>query len=57
MRFRNAGTTTWSPWQAYTTNKFWTLTAGTGTKTVYVQYKDRAGNVSATASDSITYQR
>lgn len=53
MRFRNEGTTTWSTWQTYATTKSWTLTAGAGTKTVYVQYRDKAGNVSATVSDAI----
>jgi hypothetical protein len=54
MRFRN-GRTTWSSWFAYSTSKWWTLTAGAGTKTVYVQYKDRAGNISAAASDTIRF--
>jgi hypothetical protein len=56
MRFRNGGTTTWSSWLAYSTSKSWRLTAGAGTKTVYVQYKDRAGNVSAAASDTIRFR-
>jgi large repetitive protein len=55
MRFRNGGTTTWSSWFDYSTSKSWTLTAGAGTKTVYVQYKDRAGNNSAAASDTIRF--
>ncbi|MBI2573925.1 MAG: hypothetical protein HYV78_00820, partial [Candidatus Wildermuthbacteria bacterium] len=32
----------------------WTLTAGDGTKTVYVQFKDAKGNTSSTVSDTIT---
>jgi hypothetical protein len=55
MRFRNGGTTTWSSWFDYSTSKSWTLTAGAGIKTVYVQYKDRAGNNSAAASDTIRF--
>jgi large repetitive protein len=55
MRFKNGGTTTWSSWFNYTTSKSWTLSAGAGTKTVYVQYNDRAGNISAAASDTIRY--
>jgi large repetitive protein len=55
MRFRNGGTTTWSSWFDYSTSHSWTLTAGAGTKTVHVQYKDRAGNNSATASDTIRF--
>ncbi len=42
-------------WEAYATSKTgWVLTAGDGAKTVYVQYRDAAGNVSSTASDGIT---
>jgi hypothetical protein len=55
MRFRNGGTTTWTSWQTYSTSKSWTLTTGAGTKTVYVQYRDRAGNISAAASDTIRF--
>lgn len=56
MRFKNAGTTTWSAWQKYATAKSWTLTVGKGTKTVHVQYRDKARNVSAAALDSIAYR-
>jgi hypothetical protein len=41
-------------WESYATRRSWTLTAGNGTKTVFVQYKDGAGSVSAVAQDSIT---
>jgi probable HAF family extracellular repeat protein len=44
-------------WEAYSTTKLWTLTSGKGTKTVYVQYRDRAGNESAVATDTISYDR
>jgi hypothetical protein len=40
---------------AYTTPKGWTLTAGDGLKTVYVQWRDGAGNWSAVSSDTIIY--
>ena len=43
-------------WEAYSTSKAWTLTVGTGTKTVYVQYRDGAGNDSAVVKDTITYK-
>jgi hypothetical protein len=56
MRFRNGGTTTWSSWSSYSTSKSWTLTAGGGTKTVYVQYRDRARNISAMVSDTINFK-
>ncbi len=55
MRFKNESAGTWSSWQTYSTSKSWTLSAGAGTKTVYVQYKDRAGNISAAARDTISY--
>lgn len=55
MRFRNYPSTTWSGWFPYASSKSWILSAGKGTKYVYVQYKDRAGNVSAQAYDGIKY--
>jgi hypothetical protein len=42
-------------WEPYGASKSWMLTAGTGTKTVYVQYKDAAGNISAVVTDTIRY--
>lgn len=51
MRFSNDGTT-WSTWETYATTKAWTLSAGDGTKTVYAQFKDWAGNASGQISDS-----
>ncbi|WP_419470356.1 LamG-like jellyroll fold domain-containing protein [Candidatus Kuenenia sp.] len=38
---------------SYTEDVSYTLSSGDGTKTVYVWYKDAAGNVSNTASDAI----
>jgi hypothetical protein len=52
MRFSNDGTA-WSSWESYGTGKSWTLTAGDGTKTVYAQYKDGAGNTSQNCTDTI----
>jgi len=44
-------------WEAYSTTKTgWKLSSGTGTKMVYVQYQDGAGNSSAIVSDTITYK-
>ena len=40
-------------WVAYATSLNWTLTAGEGTKTVYVRFRDRAGNESDACSDTI----
>jgi len=41
-------------WEPYATSKSWTLTSTDGNKTVYVWYKDSAGNISDVVSDSIT---
>ena len=45
MRFVNSGGTV-SNWEPYQTTKSWTLTRGGGTKTVYAQFRDKAGNIS-----------
>ncbi len=55
MRIKNAGAS-WTAWQPYAASKNWKLTRGAGKKTVYAQYRDAAGNLSAKASDSITYR-
>jgi hypothetical protein len=52
MRFSNDGAS-WSSWEGYSTSKSWTLNSGDGLKTVYVQFKDGAGNASASYSDTI----
>ena len=43
--FSNDGET-YTDWESYTNTKNWTLSDGDGQKTVYVKYKDAAGNVS-----------
>jgi hypothetical protein len=54
MRFRNENTQTWSAWEPYQTSRQWQLSSGDGTKTVFVEYKDNAGNLSqGTTSDDI----
>jgi hypothetical protein len=45
---------TWTAWEAYTSARAWWLLPDNGTKYVYVQFKDGAGNVSATYYDAIT---
>lgn len=46
--------TTCSSWETYATSKSWTLSSGDGEKTVYVWFKDGAGNINTTPySDSI----
>lgn len=52
MQFSNDNTT-YSAAEAYATLKSWTLASGDGTKTVYVKFKDSAGNWSAAFSDTI----
>ena len=54
MRFSNDGTT-WSSTLPYSAAANWTLTTGSGTKTVYGKFKDNAGNWSEeTYTASIT---
>ncbi len=48
MRFSNTGTS-FSAAETYAPTKAWTLSTGAGTKTVYVQYSDGAGNWSTAA--------
>lgn len=52
MRFSDNGST-YSTAEAYATTKSWMLPTSDGPKTVYVQFKDAAGNWSAAATDSI----
>ena len=52
MRLMNDGGS-WSAWIPYAATKSWTLRNANGTRSVYVQYKDRAGNISATSLDRI----
>ncbi len=49
MRFRNENTDTWSAWEPFATSRSWLLSSGDGAKTVYVEYRDNAGNVSTAA--------
>lgn len=52
MRFSNDGLD-WLAWEAYATSRPWTLVNGDGRKSVYVQFRDGAGNVSRAAQDTI----
>lgn len=60
MRFSN-DTSTWTAWEVYSaTRSGWDLTSGgggpaEGVKSVYVQFRDAAGNVSDIAGDKIVY--
>lgn len=54
VRISNNGTD-WTTWQSYQASLSWTIPAlDRRDHTVYVQVKDKAGNISATASDEIT---
>lgn len=53
VSFSNDGAA-WSAWEAIVTSKSWSLPTGDGAKTVYVRYRDNAGNVSTSVSDSAT---
>lgn len=53
MRFNNTNNANWSVWETYATSKTWTLSAGNGLKNVFAQFRDIAGNTSATVSASI----
>jgi hypothetical protein len=46
MRFSNDGTA-FSAYEAFNTTKAWTLSGGDGTRTVYMQLQDEAGNTSS----------
>jgi beta propeller repeat protein len=43
----------WGGWEAYATTRAWQLSAGDGTKAVFVQFRDGEGNVSPVKSDTI----
>jgi hypothetical protein len=48
MCISNTATCSSGSWEAYTTSKAWTLPSGDGEKTVYVWFKDSAGNLNET---------
>lgn len=56
MRFSNSGTSFSTP-EPFATTKAWTLSNTTGTKTVYVQFADAAGNWSTAVTDTIVLDR
>jgi hypothetical protein len=52
MRLSN-DRTTWSEWEPFAATRSWVLSSGDGRKTVYVEFKDKAGLVSPVARDSV----
>src|SRR6185369_14151190 len=53
MQFSNDGVT-YSAEEPYATNKAWSLSAGDGTKTVYVKLRDGSGNLYDPVTATIT---
>ena len=52
MRLSNDGQA-WNDWEPFATNMAWQLPTGVATRSVYAQFQDPYGNVSATVNDSI----
>ena len=52
---QTAGCTSGGAWETYTTSKAWTLANSNASNTIYVAYRDAAGNVSTCANASITH--
>jgi len=48
-----SNTSSCTAWETYGTTRAWTLLTGDGTKTVYVWYRDAAGNTSTSCPDTI----
>jgi hypothetical protein len=53
MRIGDSSSLSVLDWEPFQTTKPWTLSSGDGTKTIYVQFRDRAGNESTVISGSI----
>lgn len=53
MKFKNENNGTWSNYESYATTKKWTLDSKEGLKSVYVMYKDIAGNETTEIFDQI----
>src|SRR3989339_780654 len=53
MMISESSSFTGASWESYSTTKAYTLTSSDGTKTVYVKFKDAAGNESSVYSDTI----
>ena len=53
MRLSNTNDQSWSAWEPYATNKVWVLPPGMGLRSVYAQFRDGIGNISAITNDTI----
>jgi len=54
-RFSNDNANSWTDWEPYKTSKAWTLSAGTGLKSVYYTCQNSLGNDIGVVSAQITY--
>jgi len=54
MRLRNDAAA-WSAWEPFAASRSWTLPGQPGEHTVWVQFRDAAGNVSVAYSDTVAY--
>ena len=56
MRFKNEASGTWTNYESYATAKPWSLSNSQGTRYVYVQFKDAAGNeTTGSTNDTIIF--
>jgi len=55
MRFKEDNGS-WTSWESYKALKSWRLNSGGGVKTIYVEYRNSAGETSSIYSDLIIYQ-
>lgn len=53
MKFKNGSSGTWSSYEPFKTNRNWTLENTEGLKSVYVMFKDIAGNETTQVYDNI----
>ncbi len=53
MMISNTSVFTGASWENYSATKQWTLPSGDGEKSVYVKFKDNAGNESLVVSDTV----
>jgi hypothetical protein len=55
VRYRNAPSGAWTAWESVpSVSRSWVLSSGDGAKTVEIQYRDEAGNISGIISQTIT---
>lgn len=54
MQISNDGVFDTEPWEDFAETKSWSLIGGSGTRTVYARFRDRALNISSVYSDDIT---